>query len=1028
ENLKGMLENSSFGADVVPFSKSTSDLETYRSVPSFIDAGSTMMTFYGHSTLSSLDFDVGKPEDYSNVGRYPFFYAIGCNTNKLYEGLITLSEDWVLIEDKGAIGFFGSTWLTGLANLGDYADIFYRNIGTDMYGATVGQITVETTKEYTASGTFTDQQLAQVYTLHGDPAIRLYPFTAPDYLVSEGESQVNPDLVDVTADSITLNLNVTNIGKNISGMLDIQFEHKHPNGTIVPISTSQIQAPTYDTALVVRLALEDIKSLKGENFIQVTLDPNNTFVEAPNGAEANNVTLIPFYIVESAINAVYPENFAIVSQQGVTLKSSTTNPFAAATDFIIEIDTTKNFDSPLMVQEVVNQMGGVLQWTPSFTLVDNTTYYWRVSPNTNETYGRGYYWDTHSFTFIENSDKGWIQQDFYQFQEDELEDIQLNNTSRELEFDPIFSDVRLITGTFPNIPNADIGILTNGFRLYSYFFPCANSTESIWIAVFDPNTLKVREQEPPVTNFNYCGADEYLLVANLKTASERDRVIDFLLNEVRPRDYVAIFTTKNRNNSYNAGSWAADSTRNNGHNIFNLLEAQGATQIRDMEDSETPYIFVYQKDNPSFAPSEQKAVGEETIDLITVLEGRKDEGTLTTPLIGPANSWGSFEWSISDTTSSDVTSVDIYGIDQNDQEVLIIDDFMGNVAVLDTIDAIVYPYLRLEYFTSDNVEVSPGQIDYLKVLSNNNAESNSGSVAELALAANIKYHFHKEILGKGDQVQLKLAITNLSNETANNLETNIQITDNNAVNLSFLDTISSISPQGVDTLDFIFDSDVLAGGDYELFVNTNSDNSILEGSYENNSGTIDFMLDECLADVFVATDYERGIPIVRVSNTITSDRFVESEANVTFTAGTSVTLLPGFHAKPGSDFHALIGGCSLSEISNLPEEGVDELEARSDVLELETEEEQSSFDMDLQVSPNPASSMTNISFNLPESGKVKVTLMDLNGKVLTQTYNADTKKGWNQTSLDVGNLRSGMYLIVLQNGQSTVVKKLMINK
>jgi len=49
------------------------------------------------------------------------------------------------------------------------------------------------------------------------------------------------------------------------------------------------------------LALEDIKSLKGENFIQVTLDPNNTFVEAPNGAEANNVTLIPFYIVESAI-------------------------------------------------------------------------------------------------------------------------------------------------------------------------------------------------------------------------------------------------------------------------------------------------------------------------------------------------------------------------------------------------------------------------------------------------------------------------------------------------------------------------------------------------------------------------------------------------------------------------------------------------------------------------------------------------------------------------------------------------------
>jgi len=1027
ENFKGMLETSTFGADVIPFSKSASDIETYRSVPNFIDEGSSMMTFYGHSTLSSLDFDIGKPEDYSNTGKYPFFYAIGCNTNKLYEGLITLSEDWVLIEDKGAVGFFGSTWLTGLSNLGNYAEIFYRNLGADMYGSTIGEITVETSKEYTTNGSFTAQQLAQVYTLHGDPAIRLYPFDAPDYLTNEEESQVNPDLIDVTTDTIDLNLNITNIGKNLSGMLDVKFEHKYPNTTIVPIKTIQIQNPAYDTSIVVRLAITDIENLKGKNYIQVTVDPNNTIVEGPSGAESNNMSLIPFYIVESDIKAVYPADFSIVSQQGITLKSSTSNPFAGETAFIIEIDTTKNFDSPLKANQIITQVGGVVEWSPSLTLINNTTYYWRVSPDDSETFGKGFSWDTHSFTYIENSSEGWIQQDFYQFQEDTLEDMQLNEISRSLEFEPIFKDVRAITGTFPNIPNADIGILTNGFRLYSYFFPCANSTESIWIAVFDPNTLEVRKQQSLPTDFNSCNSLDYILVKNLKLASDRDRTIDFLLNDVRSGDYVVIFTTKHKNNSYNAGDWAADSTRNNGHNLFNILESQGATQIREMESSETPYIFVYKKDDPSFTPSEQKAVGEENIDLITVLEGRKSEGKLTPSIIGPVNSWDSFEWSISDTSSTDLVMVDIYGIDQNNQEILLIDDFIDNVASIDTIDASIYPYLKLEYSASDETEGTPGQIDFWKVLYNNGTESASSNVAELALAANIKYHFHKEILGKGDQVQLKLAIANLSDETANNLQTSFQITDSDIINLSFLDTISQIDPQSVDTLDFILDSDILTGGNYQLKVNTNSNNAILEQSYENNSGTIDFLIDECIADVFVATDYERGIPIVRVSNTITSERIITDEANVTYSAGISITLLPGFHAKAGSDFHALIGGCSFSEISNLPEKDNSEMELRSEEIAFEIESN-ASQNLEVQIAPNPASSIVNISFNVLKHGKTKVSLMDLNGKIFAETYNAETVKGWNQTTLEIGNLHNGMYLVVLQNEQTTIVKKLMIDK
>lgn len=1027
ETLKGILETGTFGADVVPFSKSDTDIESYRSVPNFINEGTSMMTFYGHSTAQSLDFDIGSPENYTNTGRYPFFYAIGCNTNKLYEGLITLSEDYVLIEDKGAVGFFGSTWLTGLSNLGDYAEIFYRNLGTDMYGSTVGQITVETTKEYTNTSSFTAQQLAQVYTLHGDPALRIYPFDSPDYVTDEENSHVVPNLIDITEDSITLELTVTNIGKNVSGMLDIQLEHKLPNGNIEMLQTLQISAPAYDTSMVLILPISDVANAKGKNYIQVTLDPSNNFLEGPAGAESNNTILIPFYTVESDVIAVYPRNYGIVGQQGITLKASTTNPFALSTSYIIELDTTTSFDSPVKLTQTIVQSGGVLEWTPSITLVDNTTYYWRVSPDPSETFGKGFDWDMHSFTFVQNCPDGWMQQDYYQFQDNALSNMSLDTTSRQLIFDDILSDIRVTTGTFPNVGFADISVFKDGFNLFSYS-PCGQGTEAVYVAVFDPETLLIRRRGPNDPSFNCFNSGGFVFIGNIKIQSERDRMIDFLKNYIRPDDYAVVFTTKNSNNSYNAVDWAADSINNNGDNIFNLLEAQGANRIREMEDSETPYIFIFQQDNPDYQTVEVKAEGEENLEARAVIIGSQKEGTLTTPRIGPAMSWSTLKWMVYDTTAAtDEVLIDVYGIDLNDQETLLMNDVTADNTSLASIDASTYPYLRLEYFTKDEVNTSPAQIGFLKIIYNDDTESATTSVAELALAANVEYHFHKEILGKGDQVQLKLGIANLSDEVANNVQTSVQITDGNTIDLVFLDTILQIDPQSSQELDFILDSDILVEGNYELNVNTNANNAILEETYENNFGTIDFDIDECLTDVFVATDYERGMPTVKVSNTITSDKVVESEAQVVFTAGTSVTLLPGFHAKASSDFHALIGGCSLSQISQLPEEEENTTELRGENTDIETFED-TKFIMDIQISPNPASSNVNINFDLRQNGRVKVSLMDLNGKTWAETYEANTAKGWNQTTLGVGNLNSGMYLIVIQNEQTTIVKKLMIEK
>ena len=57
---------------------------------------------------------------------------------------------------------------------------------------------------------------------------------------------------------------------------------------------------------------------------------------------------------------VYPYNFAIVNQQNIKLVASTANPFAAATQYNIELDTTEFFNSPLKITKTVNSIGRCL--------------------------------------------------------------------------------------------------------------------------------------------------------------------------------------------------------------------------------------------------------------------------------------------------------------------------------------------------------------------------------------------------------------------------------------------------------------------------------------------------------------------------------------------------------------------------------------------------------------------------------------------------------------------------------------------
>src|SRR5204863_9443893 len=104
----------------------------------------------------------------------------------------------------------------------------------------------------------------------------------------------------------------------------------------------------------------------GLNTFNVIVDPTPLPNEIPEYEDnLNNQVTTTLNIQSSDIVPVYPYKYDILAYGTVTLKASTVNPFAAAADYVFQMDTSHSFNSPLLQSAVINHSGGVVSWLPS---------------------------------------------------------------------------------------------------------------------------------------------------------------------------------------------------------------------------------------------------------------------------------------------------------------------------------------------------------------------------------------------------------------------------------------------------------------------------------------------------------------------------------------------------------------------------------------------------------------------------------------------------------------------------------------
>lgn len=927
--LRGMeneIEQSKMGAEVTTFYKSTSDpIENVQSqeLIKLIDNGLSLITFFGHSAIGVFDLNLEKVDAYNNKGKYPVMMSLGCHSGNIHTQATGLSQQFVLADNKGAIAFMAASSQAYIQNQEDLGSLFYKNYGEDYYGRTLGVMIREAMATRESIASEKTVTLLQQFTLHGDPAIKMHPAPSEDYIPEYASINISPDVINAYQDSFHLCFNVVNIGTSNPQAFKIRVEHTGPSGQVNADTIISGMTPVFREEFCLDIPLK-FNDLYGKNLIRITVDSDEVIVEMPEPEAENNNTLdnglggdfYEFYILNNGAVPVAPKNYSIYANDDVVLKASSFNALGDKENYILQIDTTENFNSPSLLSQTVSNIAGLISWEPSIDFKPGTVYYWRISPEQNAS-GVGFIWETSSFLYLPSSSPGWNQSHVYQFDDNTFDELQLEN--RKLEYVADYRDIRVVNrvSNGENFANFFINGIFIGFSYYINKGPLLGCT------VFDSlGNLRWNSAAGSYGAYNPESYDIWTHYYRPTEQQSRVDLVNFLDTVLEKGDHVYFYSVHPKNN-YNANfateEWAADSIINNGKNIFNVLTAQGSKFINDFRsESMVPFNFFYRKDVGALQEGRADDIYG-TTDNTAALFGRWYKGTETSVTIGPSTKWRKLVWrdDPNTITPNDSSYLRVYGVDNDGEESLLINNIVEKEINLAQIDPVEYPFLKLQYYTYDQIDKSSPNLQFWRVFFDGDAELALNSLDNDAL-------FHADTLEQGDDFQIRIPLENIGMVDVDSVDVLITVTDEFNKAIVEQITLAPIKVNGKSYIDYSLNTDQFYGV-YTVSVEANFSKNPSECFYFNNFGLRSFYvrgdLRNPLLDVsfdgrrIMDGDLVSSEPIIRI---VTQDENMHLLMNDTSTYKISIVNPEGVTTEISMDDPAItfIPSTSLEENKN----------------------------------------------------------------------------------------------------------------
>ncbi|MCX7696414.1 MAG: C25 family cysteine peptidase [Bacteroidales bacterium] len=740
-----------YGGEVTTFTKtSTAPIQQSwsDSIKNLVNRGVSIMNFFAHGAGFGYDISIDDPSAYTNYKRYPFFIANSCYSGDLFQLTPTASESFVLIPNKGAIGYLASSSKSFASYLFIYSRELVGRIAHRNYGDPIGKIiqkTIQSVQYYDNSLYLRD--ICFGMTLHGDPLILLGGITMPDFLMTPSQVTFVPTQITTDLDSFTVKIVAKNIGRAIEDSIVVEIERIYPDQSS-DIVRRKIKAPYFNDTLDIKLAVQPVIG-SGLNQLRVTLD---AYLQVSESNELNNTANVSFLIISSDAVPIYPYEYAVIPDTIVTLIASTVHPMASAASYVFQIDTIDTFDSPFLKESpVITQTGGILSWTlpfPMTAMPDSTVYYWRVMK-----VGTGN-WRESSFQFIPNK-RGWGQAHFFQFKNDDYTYVSFNRPQRRFDFVNTIVTISAQTGYYPHIPWSEEWYKINGALKGQW--SCTNyNGHGMKFAVFDTigvnpwvNVDPDHDGLGPYEALN-CRAYPYYDFDFYTTDSLWLERMRRFIDTIPHGYYVLAFSHRNHN------------AQNYPEELYQAFESIGSMIIRTLPNHH-PYIIFGRK---GYYNQAQESVGSSMTSIIHGewnIPTRWKEGHIKSTRIGPAYSWGSLHWRVRSYEAgiwTDSVRLYVLGVKAGGMvDTLIgplppISDSMDIYNLSSRIDAQIYPYLHLLITMKDESLHTPAQMVRWQVLYE--------PVPETAIDPQAHFHFLSSKVQEGDTVRFGIATRNIS--------------------------------------------------------------------------------------------------------------------------------------------------------------------------------------------------------------------------------------------------------------------------
>lgn len=782
-NFSAIIRDTLYGANVHTFSKlTTAPVEQVNAARLYglFEQGIGILTYFGHSSASTLEFNLDNPDGYNNAGKYPLFILLGCSAGNFYNFNLarlstkeTISEKFVLADQRGSIATLASTHLGIVHYLDIYNTRTMNASSVTSYGKTIGEImrdAVNQVYNLTSQNDFYARFHCEQTTLHGDPALHMdISYHKPDYVIEEPMVEINPSFISVAENAFTVKAKFMNLNKAVNQPIVIEMKRTYPDQS-TEIRRDTIPGIRFLDSLVYNIPILSTRD-KGLNKISFCIDADNTVDEI---FETNNCVTKEFFIYEDEIRPVYPFNYAIINKQGIKFHASTANPFSTSRQYTMEIDTSELFNSPFKKTQNITSVGGVIEFSPTLTFTDSTVYYWRVSPVPASGSPN---WNYASFVYLPNSNLGFNQSHYFQHTESVWNRLRLNAQNREWEFDSVPHFIFAKNGVFLTATGqeGDLIVAPDG----SAFIRSACVGFSLIFNLIDPKSFGVTKNlNGAYGSAGVCDPSrQWNFEWTYMNAPKRKEMMDFM--DSIPNGSIVV--VRNILNYAQPGGfideWKADTALPGygpGVSLYHKLKAVGMNQL-DSFTSPKAMIFIYQKGNPGFGPVGSVSAG--IYDLITLNKNLKTPdslGYVTSALYGRSKGWKQLKWRGTDDAPTDTATVDVIGVRLDGSEQIMFAGLTVSQQDFDisSISAVEFPYLKLKLRTKDKGHYTPFQLRYWRVTYD--------PVPEGAIAPNI-YASVKDSVDVGEPLDFKVAFKNVSEVPFDSLKVKMVITDRNNI-------------------------------------------------------------------------------------------------------------------------------------------------------------------------------------------------------------------------------------------------------